>query len=91
MADGRKSDVDNTTLGKRLRMARQACDLTQEALAELIGFDASGISKVEAGSRRLSAVDLGKWARATNVSVEALLSPEPFAVYVGAVDGEVSA
>lgn len=75
--------MDNATLGKRLRIARQACDLTQEQLAEIIGFDSSsGISKVEAGQRRLSAVALGKWARATNVSVDALLGPGPFSVEV---------
>lgn len=73
--------MDTTTLGKRLRLARQAADLSQEQLAEMIGFDSSsGISKVEAGSRRLSAVALGKWARATNVSVDALLSPGVFSV-----------
>lgn len=74
--------MNNSTLGKRLRMARQARDLTQEQLADLIGVDPSGISKVEAGARRLSAVDLGKWARATNVSVDALLSSAPFSVVV---------
>ena len=75
--------MDNVTLGKRLRMARQAAELTQEELAELIGFDSSsGISKVEAGHRRLSAVALGRWARATNVSVDALLGPGPFSVEI---------
>ncbi len=71
-------------------MVRQARDLTQEQLADLIGFDPSAVSKVEAGHRRLSAVELGKWARATSVSVDALLSPGSFSVALEDPD-EVSA
>lgn len=64
-------------IGDRVRAAREAREMRQDALAEAIGLTADKISKVEAGTRKLSGVELGLAARALGVRVDDLLYERP--------------
>ena len=71
-------------LGRRVADARRSRGLTQEGLGELVGLDASSVSRVERGKRWLSFDALVRLARVLGVSLGALLDldlelpvPEP--------------
>ncbi len=55
-----------------LATARRAAGLTQVALAERLGRPQSFVSKIERRERRIDAVELFDWARATGIDAEAL-------------------
>lgn len=54
-------------IGERIRHAREARQLSQEQLAEMISRDQRSVSEYESGKRRIYAHDLPNIARALNV------------------------
>ncbi|GGK79380.1 transcriptional regulator [Sphaerisporangium melleum] len=71
------SALDWTEIGERVRESRLAMRLSQEQLAEAIGLDRTMISKIEAGVRRLDALELARLARALDHPVAHFLTPAP--------------
>jgi transcriptional regulator with XRE-family HTH domain len=68
-------------LGKKLREIRKRLDVTQQAMAEIVGHKKSPvypghISEFEAGRRVPSLLVLLQYARVGKVSVEALIDDE---------------
>lgn len=61
--------MDSVLLGTRIRQARERRGLSQEELAARVAKDQRAVSDYENGKRRLSAVDLARFARALNVSI----------------------
>lgn len=74
--------MDNRTLGKRLRRLREAHGISQVAMADRMGFSRSPsmISKIEAGNRKLSAVEFARWCAICNSSTDAVIAGEPITV-----------
>lgn len=64
---------DGEGLAARIRELREQRGLSQKALAEAAGFDASTMSRIESGERGLSAGDIVALARAFQVDVGDLL------------------
>lgn len=63
-------------VGARLRKAREAKGLSQEALALAAGLDRSYVSGLERGEFNVSIVALAKLARAASVRLSALVESE---------------
>ncbi len=66
-------NIDYKTVGARIRKVRMEHDLTQEALAELVGISTSHVSNIETGTKQISLSTLIKLANALKVSVDELL------------------
>ncbi len=62
-----------TTIGERVRLAREAKGLTQTALGRAVGMDRDKVNKVEHGTRDVSGGELINFAQALDVPVEKLL------------------
>jgi len=81
-----------STLAERIRAARKAAGLTQEALASVLGVTSVAISQYESGNakinRKPTLENIKKIAEATRTSVEWLLNDESDISHVGMV-GEV--
>ncbi|WP_431884033.1 helix-turn-helix domain-containing protein [Micromonospora gifhornensis] len=73
MADG----WDWPLVGEQVRQARLSLGISQQDLATMVGLDRTMLAKVEAGSRRLDALELAKLSRALKVSMEYLIQPPP--------------
>jgi transcriptional regulator with XRE-family HTH domain len=56
-------DIDQLTIGKRLKEARTNCGLTQEAAAEAVGLPRTAIVNLEAGKRAVSTLELSQFAK----------------------------
>lgn len=54
--------VNQAELGRRLKVAREACRMTQEQVGEVLGISRSSVTQVEAGNRSVSSIELGKLA-----------------------------
>ena len=65
-----------TRVGKRLRKARRAKGLSQEALAHAAGLDRSYVSGLERGEFNISLLALAKVARAAGTRISVLLESE---------------
>jgi transcriptional regulator with XRE-family HTH domain len=63
-------------VGTRLRRARQAKGLSQEALALAAGMDRSYVSGLERGEFNVSLIALGRLARAAGVRLATLVDGE---------------
>jgi len=61
----------------RLRALREERGLSLDAVARAAGMDASTVSRLETGKRRLAVDHLAPLARALGTTVDALLAPEP--------------
>ena len=61
------------TVGMRLKNARKAVGMTQEAVANLIGFSAEHLGKIERGVKVVDIVMLSKWCDVLNVPIEQIL------------------
>ena len=57
-------NIDYKTVGARIRKVRMEHDLTQEALAELVGISTSHVSNIETGTKQISLSTLIKMANA---------------------------
>lgn len=69
-------DTAEQKLGQRIRKFREYAGLTQSQLAQELGVDATVVSKIESGSRRVSTRELTRLAEVLGVSVLALLDDE---------------
>lgn len=61
--------VDLKDFGQRLRTARERLGLSQEAFAMAVGKDQAAISDYEIGKRKVSIVDLPRFAEVLHVSL----------------------
>jgi DNA-binding XRE family transcriptional regulator len=57
-------------VGRRVRLQRKACGLSQQGLAQALGLTFQQVQKYECGSNRISASKLFQIAQALNVRVE---------------------
>jgi transcriptional regulator with XRE-family HTH domain len=71
-------DVEWTNVGERVREARLTAGLSQEDLGAKVGLDRTMIAKIEAGVRRVDALELIKLSSALSVPIDYVLqSPLP--------------
>ena len=68
--------MDYTDIGSRIREARRAVGMTQEALAEAADLSVSHIRQDEIGLKRVSLAALSRIAESLDTSVQALLTSE---------------
>lgn len=66
-------------IGERLREARTVAGQTQQQLAEKIGVDRSAIVRVEAGERKLDAIEIYQIARVLGLPLSYFLAESPIA------------
>lgn len=71
------ANSDWTTVGEQVREARLGTGLSQEELAAAVDLDRTMIAKIEAGKRRLDALELIRLASALNVPIDHLLQQRP--------------
>lgn len=71
------ANSDWVTIGEQVRQARLGKGLSQEALAAAVALDRTMIAKVEAGKRRLDALELIRVAHALDVPIDHLLQQRP--------------
>ncbi|MFC6082251.1 helix-turn-helix domain-containing protein [Sphaerisporangium aureirubrum] len=71
------SSLDWVAIGERVRESRLAMRLSQEQLAERIGLDRTMVSKIEAGGRRLDALELVRVASALDLPIAHFISAPP--------------
>jgi len=57
------ADADRQMLGERLKEAREYVGLKQEDVAKKLGIPRSALSNVEAGSRKVDAIELAQLAK----------------------------
>lgn len=69
-ADG---DLDQDSLGQRLRQIREYLGLSQQYVTAATGISRSAISEIERGNRKVDSLELRKFARAYQTSVGRLL------------------
>ncbi|WP_207790382.1 helix-turn-helix domain-containing protein [Sandaracinobacter neustonicus] len=63
-----------TALGAAIRSARQAKELSQEALADAAGIDRSHMGKIERGERNVTILNIARIAKALSSSPSTLLA-----------------
>ena len=66
-------ELDYKAIGKRIRAARLAARLTQEALSEQVGISPTHMSNIETGTTRVSLTTLVALANALRVTSDQLL------------------
>lgn len=66
-------EAKRAAIAERLREARKAAGLSQGQVAKLLNMHRPTISEIEAGNRRLSAVELSTFAETYDVTVSWLL------------------
>ena len=57
------SDADRKVLGERLKQAREYVGLKQEDVAKKLGIPRSALSNIEAGTRKVDAIELAQLAK----------------------------
>lgn len=57
------ADTDRQILGERLKEAREYVGLKQEDVAKKLGIPRSALSNIEAGSRKVDAIELAQLAK----------------------------
>jgi Zn-dependent peptidase ImmA (M78 family)/DNA-binding XRE family transcriptional regulator len=72
--------VDAETLGRRIAEARGRAGLTQADLASAVSLDRSVLTKIELGSRRVSALELAQIADALHTRFEWFVQEAPEAL-----------
>jgi transcriptional regulator with XRE-family HTH domain len=65
------------TVAERIREARKLAGLSQKQVADILGLHRPSVSEIEAGNRRVTAVELAKLAEIFDVSVAWLLGGVP--------------
>ena len=70
--------MDDATLGQRIAELRKAQNLTQNDLAEVLEVGVPQVSRLEDGSRKVSAAEIARIAERLKVPVEALLFPSVY-------------
>jgi len=66
-------------LGERISALRQKRKMSSGSLAEAVGIDASAMSKIESGNRKVNSTELLSISQALRISPTALLDPDSFA------------
>jgi transcriptional regulator with XRE-family HTH domain/Zn-dependent peptidase ImmA (M78 family) len=69
--------LDWLNIGARLRQSRIAAGFSQEQLAQAIGLERTMVAKVEAGSRRLDALELSRVAAVLGLPMAHFLTRPP--------------
>jgi transcriptional regulator with XRE-family HTH domain/Zn-dependent peptidase ImmA (M78 family) len=69
-------DPEWTNVGERVREARVTAGLSQEDLGALVGLDRTMIAKIEAGRRRVDALELARLASALRTPLDYVLRPQ---------------
>jgi transcriptional regulator with XRE-family HTH domain len=69
--------MTNRELGSRIKELREQCQMTQAALGEALDIDQSAVSRIEDGTRSLTATELAAATAALGVTIDALLEKEP--------------
>ncbi|MBM7769947.1 transcriptional regulator with XRE-family HTH domain [Actinokineospora baliensis] len=64
-------------VGERVRQCRLAANLSQDDLGRAVGLERSKIAKVEAGDRRVDAMELARLADALGVPMSHFLTSQP--------------
>jgi transcriptional regulator with XRE-family HTH domain len=64
-------------VGERVRQTRLMLGLSQAELAKLVGLDRTMIAKIEAGTRRIDALELTNLSSALGVPLDFVLRPLP--------------
>lgn len=64
-------------LGRRLRLARERAEITQEEAGQALGLDDTAVAKIERGKRRLGALELKRLSLLYRVLIEDLLEDAP--------------
>jgi transcriptional regulator with XRE-family HTH domain len=59
---GQPKDVDRQVLGSRLKEAREYLNLSQDEVAKILKVPRSAVSLIEAGQRKVDAIELQKLA-----------------------------
>jgi len=73
-----KHEKEMSTMRTRLREARRAADLSQEAVANETGLTRTAISAIEKGTRKVTADELIMFSRLYGISVDILANgPSP--------------
>ena len=70
-----KSDPKRA-FGRRLRQLREAGEMSQEQLAQVVGLDRSYVGSVERGERNISLENIHKLASGLNVKPSQLLEAD---------------
>lgn len=70
---GEPGDLDQDSLGQRLRQIREYLGLSQQFVTASTGISRSAISEIERGNRKVDSLELRKFARAYQTSVGRLL------------------
>lgn len=65
--------MDQDKLASRLVNLRESSGLSQSEVARRIGIDNSSLSRIESGSRKVSAEELGKFSTLYSVTTDYLL------------------
>jgi transcriptional regulator with XRE-family HTH domain len=71
------ADKNRLMLGERLKEAREYLGLKQEDVAKKIGIPRSALSNIEAGSRKLDAIELAQLAKLYQRPVTGFTGDEP--------------
>jgi Zn-dependent peptidase ImmA (M78 family)/transcriptional regulator with XRE-family HTH domain len=74
------STTESQTIGRRIQQARERAGLTQTQLAAEIGIERSGLTKVEGGTRRVTALELAGIATALDERIEWFVAQAPAAI-----------
>jgi transcriptional regulator with XRE-family HTH domain/Zn-dependent peptidase ImmA (M78 family) len=64
-------------IGQRVREARLAARLSQDELGRRLGLDRTMVAKIEAGARRIDAVELARLGACLDLSLDYFLSERP--------------
>lgn len=85
-------ELSDKEFGERIRQLREQIGLSQAALGARLGIDQSGISRLEDGSRTVTARELVLIGDVFRVSLAQLVEPDgqkvPALLRAGAADGE---
>jgi Zn-dependent peptidase ImmA (M78 family)/transcriptional regulator with XRE-family HTH domain len=72
--------IDARTVGQRIAEARGRAGLMQSQLASAASLDRSALAKIEAGSRRVSALELARLAESLDARIEWFVQDAPEAI-----------
>ncbi|GAA5116285.1 hypothetical protein GCM10025762_32320 [Haloechinothrix salitolerans] len=70
-------DVSWTEIGERIRDCRLAAGMSQIGLARAVGLDRTMLAKIEAGARRVDALELARFSAVLGVPMEQFLEDRP--------------
>src|SRR5690348_13431414 len=68
--------ISQGELGARLRLAREACRMTQDAVASLVGVSRSTVAQMELGNRAVTSLELDRLAAIYGREIRDFLAEE---------------